>query len=525
LNLRLTNRQLFVYGLLVLIIGAAIGSISLTYPFGRDQGIYAYAGKMLLEGKMNYLHVFDLKPPGIHFLFAFAELVFGEKMLNLRIFDILWQAFTAYMVFLIAFKFTLKKNFSVAASFIYLILYFRQDYWHTFQADGMLNLPFAVSILLLLSSNEYHSFLKIFFAGVLFSVALIFKYTIISFFPLVLICFLSASGELRSLRFKNTAVYSAGVITVLSAAAILYYFTGALGEFINIQFVQTPLYTKIAYDTESTSYITSQIVKLFVYSVYTPLIWLSLIAMLASVVKKKLNFRNAVLFSWVLSSLFSLIIQWKFYYYHFLVVLAPLAVCCVYSVSEFLKKAGESRKKTVLAFVSILFIVYSVYSMIPYVQNYSNLAGIAFGEKTLNEVYIKNGFTSDSVFMISKTFNAIENVEKMTDPGDNIFVWGFDPLVYYISGRKCVSRFIYNFPLLWKGENSAMRKEFITAIENDNPKLILVAQNDPLFFISGYNEDSKQLLERFPEFKRFIESKYYFRMKQDDFDYYELGNW
>lgn len=513
------------YGLLVLIIGAIIGSISLAYPFGRDQGIYAYAGKMLLEGKMNYLHVFDLKPPGIHFLFAFAEFIFGENMLNLRIFDILWQTFTAYFVFLIAFKFTLKKNFSVAASFIYLILYFRQDYWHTFQADGMLNLPFAVSILLLLSSKEYHSFLKIFFAGVLFSVALIFKYTIISFLPLVFICFLLASDELRSLRFKNSSVYSAGVISALTAVALLYYFTGALGEFINVQFVQTPLYTKIAYETESTSYIISQVVKLFIYSVYTPLIWLSLIAVFAAVMKKKLTFRNAVLFSWVLSSLFSLIIQWKFYYYHFLVILAPLAVCCVYAVSEILKTVGESRKKTILVLVSILFIVYSAYSMTPYVRNYSNLAGVAFGEKTLNEVYIQNGFTSDSVFMISKTFNAIENVEKMTDPDDNIFIWGFDPLVYYISGRMCVSRFIYNFPLLWKGENSEMRREFIAAIESNNPKLILVAQNDPLFFISGYNEDSKQLIERFPEFKQFVETKYTFKMKQDDFDYYELRNW
>ena len=127
--------------------------------------------------------------------------------------------------------------------------------------------------------------------------------------------------------------------------------------------------------------------------------------------------------------------------------------------------------------------------------------------------------------MIKKTFNAIDYVNQHSNADDLIYLWGYDPLVYYLSGRKCVSRFIYNVPLLWKGENTEFRKEFMIEMNKKNPKLILVASGDPLYFISGYNEDSKQLLERFAEFSAFIREKYVFKKRIDDYDYYELKNW
>ena len=133
MGLSLSNRQLFTFGLVVLLIGAVIGSVSLTYPFGRDQAIYAYAGKLLLEGKMNYLHVFDLKPPGIHILFSLIQLIFGESMFSARIFDILWQSLTAFVIALISFRLQAGKFLSLLSSFFYLFLYYRLDYWHTLQ--------------------------------------------------------------------------------------------------------------------------------------------------------------------------------------------------------------------------------------------------------------------------------------------------------------------------------------------------------------------------------------------------------
>lgn len=523
--LRLSNRQLFIFGLVVLIIGLAIGSVSLTYPFGRDQGFYAYAGKLLLEGKMNYLYVFDIKPPGSHFLFALAQFFAGESMFNIRVLDILWQTLTSFILFLIAFRLTNQKVLSLISSFLYLLLYFRQDYWHTLQADGMLNLPFAVSILLLISSYDKHSFVKIFLAGILFSMALLFKYTVISFLPLAFICFLYSNKEIRSIKFKNILVFFLGISSLAGLTAALYILSGSFNEMINIQFVQTPLYTKIAYETEYADFIINQLIRLFTISVYAPLIYFSLFAMVLLVLKRKFDFTNALLMSWVISSLFSLIIQWKFYYYHFHVITPALSLGAVLFVSSAQMYINKSKRKLLLAGFSIIFAGFIAFASKPYLGNYETLFSFLSGKQTLKEVYIKNGFTTDSVFMINKSFDAVDFVNQNTGQDDKIYVWGYDPLIYYLSGRKCVSRFVYNIPLLWKGENRELRKEFMYEMNKSNPKLILVESGDPLYFISGYNEDSKRLLERFPEFREFISAKYIFRKSIDDYDFYELKSW
>jgi hypothetical protein len=174
------------------------------------------------------------------------------------------------------------------------------------------------------------------------------------------------------------------------------------------------------------------------------------------------------------------------------------------------------------SFAGLLFLVYIAFGFKPYISNYSTLESLTEGKKTLSEAYIQNGITEDSVFMIGKTFRAIEYVNSATNPDDKIYVWGFDPLVYYLSGRKSSSRFIYNYPLYWKGNNERFRREFMNDMNSNIPKLILVAQKDPLPFISGYNEDSKQMVERFTDFKDMLELRYSFRKQIDDFFFYEL---
>jgi len=64
------------------IIGFSIfcGSVSLIYPFGRDQGSYAYAGWVLLDGGMPYLDVYAYKPPMNVLLHAPAIGVLGATV-------------------------------------------------------------------------------------------------------------------------------------------------------------------------------------------------------------------------------------------------------------------------------------------------------------------------------------------------------------------------------------------------------------------------------------------------------------
>ena len=518
----LTSKKLITYFFVILIFAAVIGSVSVTYPFGRDQGIYAYAGKMLLEGKIDYKYVFDLKPPGVHFSFALGQLVFGKSMLSMRLFDIIWQYATGLVIFLITFKMTSSKFSGLLASFLYIFLYYRLDYWHTLQADGFLNLPFALSIFLLIGENINSHRTKYFFSGVLFGITILFKYTLILFLPLAVLVLFFNTGKHPIKSYYKPLLFVSGFIIVNLIVLIIYFFSGALGEFWNIQFVQIPKYAGLGYGTESTGFIIANIIRLFFRSVYAPLILLSVIVSIYYAVKKKLGKDILFIFMWAVSSVTGLIIQWKFFYYHFLVIIPSIAIGSAIFFNFIIKDFKRKYRAAVILFSIIFLAGYFILAFGPYKHNYADMLSYLNSKNSLEQLYIKKGFTSDSAFMVGRTLKAVDFVKNNTNINAGIFVWGFDPLVYYLSGRHCVSRFIYNFPLYWKENNTVFRQEFLNSINREKPKIILVSQHDELYYISGYKEDSKLMLKRFPEFNRFIEVNYDYKTQIDDFYIYTL---
>src|SRR4051812_13773256 len=71
------------------VLGVLFGAVSLTYPFGRDQGLYYYvAREWVAHGSIVYRDVLDHKTPGIYALHALAIRLFGEHTWGIRIADL-----------------------------------------------------------------------------------------------------------------------------------------------------------------------------------------------------------------------------------------------------------------------------------------------------------------------------------------------------------------------------------------------------------------------------------------------------
>ncbi|MGC4066607.1 MAG: hypothetical protein QM784_18625 [Polyangiaceae bacterium] len=70
----------------VLVLLASV--LLLTFPFGRDQGIFAVVGGGLLHGKVPYRDLWDVKTPGIFVVFALAQALFGHTMVGPRIIEV-----------------------------------------------------------------------------------------------------------------------------------------------------------------------------------------------------------------------------------------------------------------------------------------------------------------------------------------------------------------------------------------------------------------------------------------------------
>ena len=503
-------------------LSVIIGSVSLTYPFGRDQGIYAYIAKLILNGKIDYKYSYNLRPPGTHYVFALGQLLLGESMLGMRIFDILWQSLTGLVIFQIVILITGKKNFGLISAFLYVFLYYRLDYWHTMQTEGFMNLPFTLCVLLLIKTDAKRMLLKYFLAGMFFTVAAIFKFTIAAFTLLLVILLLIDFKSELSERLKKIFSFIAGSLIFVFAVLVYYYINSALSQLLEIQFVQIPHYAKIGYETETSGFIVSNIFRLFFYSVYSPLLFLSFILFVILVYKRKLDMRISILFIWLASSLLSLIMQWKFFYYHFLIIVPPAVICAAYSVQLIRNELKEKYLKYVNISSAILLLLFILAGSTSYYSRYGELISYVWGKQSMEELYIKYGTTSDSVFTIKKVNELTDYVKQNTKAGDRIYIWGIEPLIYYLSGRDCVSRFTYNTPLYWRGDDSRYQKEFIQSIQKENPKLILVARRDPMYNITGYKEDSEQMLQRFSEFREIIDRYYVLKADIEEFKIYQL---
>ena len=58
------------------------------WPFGLDQGIFAWVGDTVLRGGWPYRDAWEIKGPVTHFFYALAQALFGRDVWGLRVLDL-----------------------------------------------------------------------------------------------------------------------------------------------------------------------------------------------------------------------------------------------------------------------------------------------------------------------------------------------------------------------------------------------------------------------------------------------------
>jgi hypothetical protein len=94
-------------------------------------------------------------------------------------------------------------------------------------------------------------------------------------------------------------------------------------------------------------------------------------------------------------------------------------------------------------------------------------------------------------------------------PGDQLYVWGIDTLIYYLTGLGSPTRFILNYPLKSTWGPPAWKEELIGALKSSPPAFIVVARHDRQRTITLVPLDSEQYLKAsFRELDEFIAGSY-----------------
>ena len=496
---------------------------SLRLPLDRDHGVFLTMGRCILEGGIPYQDCWDTKPPGVFYLFAVIARLFGASIWGVRVVDLFWLMALSYLLFRFAER-ALGPRVAALGVAIHSVAYFQLGYRNTANPESFLMLPVLGSFLIVLARRGT-PVLKYSLAGALMGVAFWFKFNAIIFAPLVLIL---PYLERKSAAQRNSAVsdtpgkrgewiriilaFAGGLMLVGAAVPLYFLLTGAWQAFYETFFKVVPLYTQMAIE-RTPSYLWWSLAQLQTrLGLWTELM---LAAVLALAWKPEDRRKVAPVLLAALLGLVSVAVQFRFWIYSFATSLPFLSILWAYVAvrifGQFRSWSADFGRRSWRVARVLVWVVPVSLVLTPFVSfsadffdRYRSAAIWARGPEAAHRDYSWNALYGHWGEMME----VIDFVKGNSDEGDGVYVWGFEPLIYYRSDRRSPTRFITNMPQIAPWCPPEWREELMRELRADPPTLLVVNRDDAVYPILYTRLDSEQSLAEFPALTQFLAERY-----------------
>jgi hypothetical protein len=481
----------------------------------------------VLHGKVLYRDVFNLKPPlttGVH---ALALLVFGHSMTSIRLLDLLWTMATSLVLYAFVLRAFGSARTATLAGVLYPFQYYGFDFWCTAQTDGWLNLPLATAFLLALrtlrsgSPGTRRAWLA---AGTCVGLAALLKYTVVVATPLIAMVVLIYGFGGRRERLTSVAWLATGVILVLALAGLALLAFGAMPAFIESQFGLVPSYARL--NGPGGTLIGRFIGPLIGESCLRVVAMTGLAGVLA--VAATLFLRPGVrpalvlVACWLAVALFSTISQGKFFLYHFLPLVAVTSVTVTAAWAAFPGDVGPRWSRLIVTALGLVLAL-TLAATSGYSDRFADLATVVLGRRSLREYWDSPAYDLGADFSLRDDLALSDYLTAHTGPQERVFIWGFEPMVYFVAQRQMVSRFPYTFPLVFHWRPDRFRTEMMAAHSAAPAQVFVVEHGDRQFWVMGHFKDSAQTLHEFEPLRDFVASRYRKELSVGRFDVYRLS--
>ena len=161
--------------LVVLLFSCAVRFRLLDIPLERDEGEYAYAGQLILQGIPPFRLAFNMKLPGTYAAYAAIMAIFGETPRGIHLGLLLVNLATAVLLFLLARR-LFDEGTAAAAGAAFAVLSLSQGVLGLFaHATHFVLLPAVAGTLVLLRAIESGRATTLVASGLLFGTAFVMK--------------------------------------------------------------------------------------------------------------------------------------------------------------------------------------------------------------------------------------------------------------------------------------------------------------------------------------------------------------
>lgn len=452
--------------LVILVVLLFVGFIRVRFlnvPLERDEGEYAYAGQLILQGIPPYELAYNMKWPGTYYAYALGMALFGQTMAGVHLTLLVVNSLTGIFVFLLG-----RKLFGVTAGLVacasYALMSLSPFVMGLAAHAEQFAVLFAVPATLLLwqaaASNGRWTY---FFSGLLYGLALLMEQPAVCFGGFGVFFLLWRSVRNPSVFARDFAgpLLTFGLAMGLPFALFCLVAAGA-GVFDRFWFWTVDYALSYA-----TNYTFSQgwqnlygqiLSQLPVYCGFWALAGAGMV-----VAVRKPKFQQEVVFvaAFLAFAVLGTTPGLYFRQHYFILMLPAVAILAGMSVT-FLQSivSQKTRMIPLLAVAGVL--CWNVYLQWGVFFQFTPL-------QFCRLVYKGNPFID--------SLPVAQYIREHSKPDDRIAVIGSEPQIYFYSRRHSVTGYIYTYPLMQlQPYADAMQWEMIHQIERGRPEyMVLVA--------------------------------------------------
>jgi 4-amino-4-deoxy-L-arabinose transferase-like glycosyltransferase len=507
--------------LLLLVLTLLFGLVEVPMPIGSDQGILCYVASDILDGGVPYLTSWDHKPPGAHYLLSLGFRIFGRGPTPLRLFDLVYVFLIVAALYRVGTQ-LFHSEAGLWGGILFLITYYtRVDWWNKCQPDEYMILPLLLSLTIVLDDPKGTRWWTCLAAGACLGAAFLVKFVAIIAVAPILFYYLRHVSLRQQLRqvFRDVGLFLSGFLVPNVILALWLAWNGAFGDFVDAVFMFNYHYSQLRQSLWNIAPAFKP-VWLLVALALLPLgvvLWQSPLS--GTLTSRLRGGASGVAFAGVLVLvlLLEVLVQGKLYGYHLIPVYGALCLMAglgLHLVSRAAYVAATRFAPTLTDLSFLPAMVVAVCALAPFgmTQAFKLAAACALLDGGMErEAYYKDvgGNPDDTSFNYVACRRTAEYVHQRTDRTDAVYVWGFDPVVNVLAGRRMPTRFSYNTPLIVPWRKPEWRQEFMTELRKDPPACLVVMTGDAHPWTTARSQDSYQLMTGdFPELARFVADHY-----------------
>ena len=512
------------------VIAFAVLQIAL-FSFGRDQSIYAVVGSGLLDGKVPYRDLWDFKPPGIFLAYALSFALFGQSMLAPRLLEVLGLLGAVFAFRRLGLTFFGSRTAGLLGAAVAALCHAELEFWHTGQPETFGT--YFILAALALTTHDYvrrrHALWGWVGIGVAFGCAFLLKPPLGGGAPVCAAYIARRLAAERSSRLQvlaPVAIIGFASLVPILVTALWFWLAGGWSELAWTLGQFAPGYTALGWQGQSAP-------TMFYYATeeaffkFSALIGVGFIASIALRPIHSREREGLFLLCGVASVLLAgVAMQGKFFQYHYAAILPLLSVAAGLGWYKLWRRCLVQGSGAWLAFATFALVVASmrraVYD-VPYgfwrrsAMRLEYLAGLG---SLHSRAALDQELYRVADFSLGEDRRVAEEVIERTDAGDYIFVWGFEPSIYWLSQRAPASRFIYNVAQRAAWQQSAARLSLMADLKQRPPKVVVVQHNDVFPVVTGDHLDSARSIGDFAELEKMLATEFKLVSTVEDFDLY-----